>query len=122
MDELLNSVRDKTGLSMDQARSAVNAVLGYVRGKLPASIARQFDSALTGLGQSEPVGDAVPDMGALAEKTGLAGGQAGAFVETVMAFLKEKLPPDLADKVTGALSTGVLAGLGQKVAGLFGRG
>lgn len=120
MEELLKNVQEKTGLSMDQAKSAVAAVLAFVRGKLPEQATAKFDSALAGMGQTAPLPPPAADVSALAEKTGLGGAQAGSLVETVVTFLKEKLPPDVADKLTSALSSGVLAGLGKKVAGLFG--
>jgi uncharacterized protein (DUF2267 family) len=122
MEELLNLVTQKTGLSLDQARSAVMAVLGFVRGKLPADKAGQFDSVLAKLGQTGPLPAGAPDMAALADKTGLAAGQAGSLLETVMTFLKDKLPPDLVTTLTAAVSKGGLSGVAQKVAGMFGRG
>jgi uncharacterized protein (DUF2267 family) len=121
MEELLKNVQEKTGLSMDQARSAITAVLGFIRGKLPQQAASQFDSALTGLGQSGKLPAGAPDMAALAEKVGLGGAQAGSLVETVLAFLKEKLPADLVTQITNAMATGVLGGIGKKVAAMFGK-
>ena len=122
MQELLNMVIQKTGLSMDQARSAVAAVLGFIRGKLPESAAGQFDKAVSGLGHTEPLPSDVPDMSALTEKTGLAAGQAASLLETVVAFLKNKLPPDLVETLTAAVAKGGLSGIVQKVAGMFSRG
>jgi uncharacterized protein (DUF2267 family) len=121
MEELLKSVQEKTGLSMDQARSAITAVLGFIRGKLPEQATSQFDSAIAGLGQTGKLPAGLPDVSALAEKTGLAGGQVGSLIETVVAFLKDKLPPDVANQLTTAMASGVLAGIGKKVAAMFGK-
>ncbi|HEY1380707.1 MAG TPA: hypothetical protein VGF55_28150 [Gemmataceae bacterium] len=122
MEELLKRVQEKTGLSMDQAKSAVAAVLGFIRGKLPEQATAQFDSALSGLGHKGPVPADVPDVNAVAEKTGLAAGQVGSLLETVMTFLKDKLPAGVAEQLTGAVAKGGLAGVAQKLAGMFGRG
>ena len=48
MDEIIKQVSEKTGLSADQAKSAVDAVIGVLKTKLPAPIAGQIDSLLGG--------------------------------------------------------------------------
>jgi hypothetical protein len=48
MDELVKLVTQKTGISDDQARAAVETVLGFLKQKLPAPIAGQIDSLLAG--------------------------------------------------------------------------
>lgn len=48
MDKLINAVSTKTGLSQDQARSAVDAVLGLLKSRLPAPLAGHLDSLLGG--------------------------------------------------------------------------
>ena len=65
MDELIKQVVSKTGISEDQARTAVTTVLGFVKDKLPAPIASQIDSALTGEG-----GGVGGTLGDLASKAG----------------------------------------------------
>lgn len=55
MDELVNQVAQKTGLSPDQARQAVDAVLGFLKDKLPGPIGSQIDNVLSG--QSANPGD-----------------------------------------------------------------
>jgi uncharacterized protein (DUF2267 family) len=120
MEELLKNVQEKTGLSPDQARSAISAVLGFIRGKLPDQATGKFDSALAGLGQTGPLPAPAADVSALAEKTGLAGGQVGSLVETVVNFLKDRLPADVSSQLASAVSGGVLSGLGKKVAAMFG--
>ena len=48
MDELIKQVSAKTGISEDQARTAVNTVLGFLKNKLPAPIAGQIDNVVGG--------------------------------------------------------------------------
>lgn len=50
MDELVKRITEKTGISEDQARSAVNTVTGFLKEKLPAPIAGQIDNVLSGAG------------------------------------------------------------------------
>ena len=48
MDELVKLVSSKAGISQEQARQAVNVVIGFLKDKLPAPIAGQIDSVLKG--------------------------------------------------------------------------
>jgi len=48
MDELISAVSTRTGLSQDQARSAVDAVLGLLKTRLPAPLASGLDSFVGG--------------------------------------------------------------------------
>ena len=66
MDELVKLVTQKTGISDEQARMAVNTVLDFLKSKLPAPIAGQLDGVLGG-------GDVMKNLG------GLAGGFGGMF-------------------------------------------
>lgn len=50
MQELVKLVAQKTGLSEDNAKLAVDTVLGFVRSKLPPPIAAQLDGLLAGGG------------------------------------------------------------------------
>lgn len=65
MDELIKQVVSRTGISEEQARTAVTTVLGFVKDKLPAPIASQIDSAITGEG-----GGVGGTLGDLASKAG----------------------------------------------------
>ncbi|MCX6030796.1 MAG: hypothetical protein NT169_16060 [Chloroflexi bacterium] len=67
MDELIKLVVQKTGISNEQARMAVDTVIGFLKSKLPAPIAGQLDGVLAGSG------DAMKNLG------GLAGGLGGMF-------------------------------------------
>src|ERR1051326_6600680 len=48
MDELINQVVAKTGISEEQARTAVETVVGFLKERLPAPIAGQVDGAIAG--------------------------------------------------------------------------
>lgn len=55
MDELIKLVSQKAGISQDQAKAAVQTVLGFLKDKLPAPVAGQIDSLLAG-GPSQDIG------------------------------------------------------------------
>lgn len=61
MDELIKTVSEKTGLPPAAARQAAEAVLAFLKEKLPAPIAGQIDGVLSGKG---------PDLGAAAGALG----------------------------------------------------
>jgi ribosomal protein L7/L12 len=48
MEELIKFVTEKTGLSAEQAKSAVEAVGGYLKEKMPAGIGEQVSNFLEG--------------------------------------------------------------------------
>lgn len=48
MDELVKLVSEKTGISEEQARQAVETVVDYLKDKLPKPIANQIDKAVEG--------------------------------------------------------------------------
>lgn len=48
MDDLLKTVQEKTGLSLEQAQGAIDAVLDFVKDKLPAPIASQLEGLMGG--------------------------------------------------------------------------
>jgi len=48
MNELINAVSEKTGLSPDQAQAAVDAVLGLLKERLPAPVAGVLTSFVHG--------------------------------------------------------------------------
>lgn len=56
MDELVKQVAQRTGISEDNARTAVTTVLGFLKDKLPAPIASQIDNVVGGSGESGGVG------------------------------------------------------------------
>ncbi len=48
MDELVDLVVEKTGISEEQARQAVEVVLDFVKDKLPKSLAERLDDIIEG--------------------------------------------------------------------------
>ena len=65
MDELIKRITEKTGISEDQARSAVSTVTGFLKEKLPAPIAGQIDNVLSGAGGAvtDKLGEAAAKVG-----------------------------------------------------------
>lgn len=71
MEELIAAVAAKTGLPADKAKDAADAVLGFLKEKLPAPIAGQIDGLVSG--NSNQIGDA---LGGVTDKLkGMFGGQ-----------------------------------------------
>jgi hypothetical protein len=68
MNELIQIVVSKTGLSEAHARLAVETVLGYLKTKLPAPVAGQIDGLLQGGGVAGALGGL--DVGAAASALG----------------------------------------------------
>jgi len=67
MDELIKKVSEKTGISEDQARTAVTTVLGFLKDKLPAPIGGQIDNLMAGgaSGEGGGIGDIASKVGGL---------------------------------------------------------
>lgn len=72
MDELVNQVVQRTGISEDQARQAVQVVLGFVKDRLPGPVASQVDSLVGGQGQGTS-GPGGIDLGNLGNLGGMPG-------------------------------------------------
>jgi len=71
MQELINQVAQRTGLSPDKAKIAVETVLNFAKTKLPAPIAAQLESALTGGGAGDLAGAAKGMAGSFGTKEGV---------------------------------------------------
>ena len=65
MEELIQQVAQRTGLSPEKARTAVDTVLGFLKNKLPTSIGSQLDGAVSGksIGGIGGMGDVAKDVG-----------------------------------------------------------
>ena len=50
MEQLIATVTEKAGINKDQAKSAIEAVMGFLKQKLPASLAGQLDHLVPGAG------------------------------------------------------------------------
>jgi len=48
MDELIKQVVERTGISEQQARGAVDTVLGFLKNRLPEPLAGQLDGLVGG--------------------------------------------------------------------------
>jgi len=59
MEELLKAVSDKTGLPADKAQGAIEAVLDFLKDKLPEPIAGQLENFIGGddAGEGAGIGD-----------------------------------------------------------------
>jgi len=65
MDELIKQVSQKAGLSEEIAKKAVDAVIDYLKDKLPAPIAGQIDGLLGGGGMPKDLGGVAKGLGGL---------------------------------------------------------
>jgi len=50
MEELVQKVSERTGLSPEKAKTAIDTVVGFLKERLPAPIAGQVDNALAQAG------------------------------------------------------------------------
>ena len=67
MNELVQLVQQKTGLSPEMSQTVVNTVVGYIKGKLPAGMGAGLDELMG----SPATGDAAAEAagsGGMAEK------------------------------------------------------
>jgi hypothetical protein len=69
MDELVELVAQKTGISKENAEVAVETVLGFLKDKLPEPIGGQIDAILSGEGAGN-LGDIAQSLGGLFGKKG----------------------------------------------------
>jgi hypothetical protein len=70
MDELINQIASRTGISQDQARQAVEMAVSFIRTKLPEPLASQIDGFLAG-------GDPADLLSQMQEQLGNLGGFLG---------------------------------------------
>ena len=65
MDELVKQVSERTGLSADLSRQAVETVITYLKGQLPAPIASQIDAVLGSGTSGDTISQAMAGLGGL---------------------------------------------------------
>ena len=65
MDQLINQITERTGITHDQAQQAVDTVLNYVKSQLPAPLAGQIDSLLGASGGTNMAQQAEQALGGL---------------------------------------------------------
>jgi hypothetical protein len=69
MNELVQVVQQKTGLSPEMAQKVVETITGYLKTKLPAPMAAGLDSLLgSASGAAEGGGDAAEGAGGMMDK------------------------------------------------------
>jgi len=70
MDELVKRVTERTGLSEDKARTAIDTVVGFLKERLPAPIAGHVDTALNAAGGTmvDKAGDLIGGLGGMFNK------------------------------------------------------
>jgi hypothetical protein len=48
MDQVIQMIRERTGIDANQARTAADTVVGFLKDKLPEPVANQLDGVLNG--------------------------------------------------------------------------
>jgi len=65
MEDLIKLVAEKTGIPEEMAKVAVDTVVEYLKGQLPAPLAAQVDNFLSGSGDAVGLDDLVKGLGGL---------------------------------------------------------
>lgn len=70
MDELIKQVVERTGISEQQARGAVDTVLGFLKNRLPEPLSGQLDGLVGGAsgavgGLADTAGDVLGGLGSM---------------------------------------------------------
>ena len=68
MDEIVDLVVKKTGISEAQAKVAVETVVNFLKDKLPGPLAGQIDGLIGGKGSAGSVEDIAKGLGGLLSK------------------------------------------------------
>lgn len=77
MNELVQLVQQKTGLSQDMAEKVVNTVVGFLKTKLPEPMCSGLDSLLGGAGTEAASGAANEGGGIMAKAESMMAGLGG---------------------------------------------
>lgn len=66
MNEIIERLIERTGLPQDQAASAVETVIGFLKERLPAPVALQIDGLLSGeSGMADKLGGLGASLGGM---------------------------------------------------------
>ena len=119
MEQLINLVVQKTGVSADAAKGFVLKLLGLLKGKLPEAASSKLNAALGGaLDQAEAAPQSAAD---LVKESDIPADKAPAALTAVLDQLKGHLPESMSGDLQKALGgEGFLAGLVGKVKGMLG--
>jgi hypothetical protein len=117
VEDLINTVVQKTGIPAETARKVVEGILGFLKAKLPESAANQLNNALDGgLAKVSPATGSLQD---LIKGSGLATDKVPAVLESIVTQLKARVPGPVGDQLATALQgQGFLGGIFQKVSQL----
>jgi len=61
MEQLIKMVSEKTGISEQQAATAVNTVVSFLKDKMPAGLGSQVESFINGGGSMDGLADGLKD-------------------------------------------------------------
>lgn len=64
MDALISKVAERTGISQDKARTAVDTVVGFLKERAPAGLSGQIDSLVSG-GENSGAGSIASKVGGM---------------------------------------------------------
>lgn len=68
LNDVINKVAEKVGISTEQATEAVTTVVDFLKNKLPAPIASQIDTLLSGGSVSDVLGSAKEKISSFFDK------------------------------------------------------
>jgi hypothetical protein len=118
MEQLIQLVIQKTGVSADAARGFVLKALGFLKGQLPEAARSKLNAALGGaLDQAEPAQSAAD----LFAESDIPADKAPVALTAVLDQLKGQLPESISGDLQKALGgEGNLGALAGKLAGMLG--
>jgi Protein of unknown function VcgC/VcgE (DUF2780) len=122
--EFITDLASRSGISPDQAKKGLGAVLGFLKEKLPAEGFSKVTAAVPGAEQMMAAADTAeessggivstvtgaigklfgggaPEMVSKLSNLGFSMDQLTSFLPNVLEFLKDKLPADLVSKISG---------------------
>jgi hypothetical protein len=70
MEQLINMIAERTGISVEQAREATNMVVGFLKERLPEPIAAQVESVLSNQSFGDLADQAQKRLGGLGDLFG----------------------------------------------------
>lgn len=65
MEEIVKQVAERTGISQDQARQAVQMVVSTIKERLPPQFAGQIDAIVSGPGSGDAASQALGALGGM---------------------------------------------------------